>query len=174
MRTGLPSAVKCRTVLTGLQVVRPRFAAGGQERAARCAISRSLRSRARPRLTPSLRPARSDTLILVRLNPGREKRLLGGHLWVFSNEIAKAENCAVQVHVFPAGEFRIESRPEFQERGNAPMGGDAAVAHDHKIPWQSFKYITDEANQSSGKDWQTKVHHGQDLFLDKIAYILQS
>ncbi len=50
----------------------------------------------------------------------------------------------------------------------------AAVAHDHQIPWQSFKYITDDANESSGEDWQTKVHHGQDLFLEKIAYILQS
>ena len=50
----------------------------------------------------------------------------------------------------------------------------AAVAHDHQIPWQSFKYITDNANESSGDDWQTKVHHGQDLFLEKIAYILQS
>jgi adenosylhomocysteine nucleosidase len=49
----------------------------------------------------------------------------------------------------------------------------AAVAHDHQIPWQSFKYITDDANESSGEDWQTKVHHGQDLFLEKIAHILR-
>ena len=49
----------------------------------------------------------------------------------------------------------------------------AAVAHHHGIPWQSFKYITDDANESSGEDWQSKVHHGQDLFLEKIAYILQ-
>jgi adenosylhomocysteine nucleosidase len=48
----------------------------------------------------------------------------------------------------------------------------AAVAHDHHIPWQSFKYITDEANADSGRDWQAKVHHGQDLFLDQIKDIL--
>ena len=48
----------------------------------------------------------------------------------------------------------------------------AAIAHDHQIPWQSFKYITDEANEDSGSDWQSKVHHGQGLFLDKLMEIL--
>ena len=50
----------------------------------------------------------------------------------------------------------------------------AAVAHDHQIPWHSYKYITDDANESSGDDWQSKVHHGQELFLQKIAEILRS
>ena len=50
----------------------------------------------------------------------------------------------------------------------------AAIAHDHQIPWQSFKYITDEANESSGEDWKAKAHHGQDLFLEKIKDILHS
>jgi adenosylhomocysteine nucleosidase len=49
----------------------------------------------------------------------------------------------------------------------------AAIAHDHQIPWQSFKYITDDANESSGDDWQAKVHHGQDLFLDRIKDLLR-
>ena len=48
----------------------------------------------------------------------------------------------------------------------------AAVAHDHQIPWQSFKYITDDANENSGEDWQAKVHHGQDLFLERLTQIL--
>ena len=50
----------------------------------------------------------------------------------------------------------------------------AAIAYDHHIPWQSFKYITDEANESSGGEWQAKVHHGQDLFLDQIKDILRN
>jgi adenosylhomocysteine nucleosidase len=50
----------------------------------------------------------------------------------------------------------------------------AAIAHEHHIPWQSFKYITDEANESSGEDWQAKVHHGQDLFLNQIRDILSN
>jgi adenosylhomocysteine nucleosidase len=44
----------------------------------------------------------------------------------------------------------------------------AACAHDHHVPWQAFKYITDDANANSAKDWQDKVHHGQDLFLEKL------
>ena len=48
----------------------------------------------------------------------------------------------------------------------------AAVAHQHQIPWQSFKYITDDANESSGNDWQEKVSHGQDLFIHRLQQIL--
>lgn len=48
----------------------------------------------------------------------------------------------------------------------------AAIAHDHHIPWQSFKYITDEANEDSGEDWQAKVHLGQELFLAALSQAL--
>jgi adenosylhomocysteine nucleosidase len=48
----------------------------------------------------------------------------------------------------------------------------AAIAYEHHIPWQSFKYITDDANENSGEDWQAKVHHGQDLLLSKLREIL--
>ena len=50
----------------------------------------------------------------------------------------------------------------------------AAVAHDYQIPWQSFKYITDDANENSGEDWHAKVHHGQDLFLEKMRGMLRN
>jgi adenosylhomocysteine nucleosidase len=50
----------------------------------------------------------------------------------------------------------------------------AAIAHDHNIPWQSFKYITDDANESSGEDWQARVHKGQDLFLECIKDIMRN
>jgi adenosylhomocysteine nucleosidase len=50
----------------------------------------------------------------------------------------------------------------------------AAVAHHHQIPWQSFKYITDDANENSGDDWQGKVNHGQELYLEMLAKILSS
>ena len=50
----------------------------------------------------------------------------------------------------------------------------AAIAHDHHIPWQSFKYITDEANENSGDDWHSKVNHGQDLYLAQIKGILRN
>jgi adenosylhomocysteine nucleosidase len=48
----------------------------------------------------------------------------------------------------------------------------AAVAHHHNIPWQSFKYITDDANEQSGDDWQGKVNHGQELYLAKLEELL--
>ncbi len=48
----------------------------------------------------------------------------------------------------------------------------AAAAHHHQIPWQSFKYITDDANENSGDDWQEKVGHGQELFIDRLKQIL--
>ena len=42
----------------------------------------------------------------------------------------------------------------------------AAAAHACNVPWQSYKYITDDANESSGAEWSQKVHHGEALFLD--------
>ena len=50
----------------------------------------------------------------------------------------------------------------------------ATIAHEYHIPWQSFKYITDDANESSGEDWQAKVHNGQDLFLRQLQEILRN
>jgi adenosylhomocysteine nucleosidase len=48
----------------------------------------------------------------------------------------------------------------------------AYVAHHHQIPWHSYKYITDEANESSANDWHQKVNHGQDLFIEKLKQLL--
>ena len=49
----------------------------------------------------------------------------------------------------------------------------ATVAHQFNIPWQSFKYITDDANEDAGNDWQAKVNQGQALFLETLSTILQ-
>jgi adenosylhomocysteine nucleosidase len=48
----------------------------------------------------------------------------------------------------------------------------AATAHSHQIPWRSFKYITDEANEDAGADWSERVHYGQQLFLEKLKQII--
>ena len=48
----------------------------------------------------------------------------------------------------------------------------AAIAHEHQIPWRSFKYITDEANEDAGHEWHQKVNHGQDLFLEALSKAL--
>lgn len=44
----------------------------------------------------------------------------------------------------------------------------AAVAYDNKLPWNSFKYITDDANELSGSDWADRVSHGEDLFIEVL------
>ncbi len=48
----------------------------------------------------------------------------------------------------------------------------AAVAHQFNIPWRSFKYITDEANEDAGDEWHQKVNHGQELFLSVLSKVL--
>lgn len=48
----------------------------------------------------------------------------------------------------------------------------AAVAHDHKLPWIAYKYVTDQANNDSGQEWSDKVNHGEALFLEKLATLL--
>ena len=45
----------------------------------------------------------------------------------------------------------------------------AAVAHHHQIPWLSFKYITDDANEDSGDHWQEKMNAGEELFLEELS-----
>ncbi len=48
----------------------------------------------------------------------------------------------------------------------------AATAHQHDVPWQALKYITDDANENSANDWQDKVNQGQDLFIDRLKQLL--
>jgi adenosylhomocysteine nucleosidase len=44
----------------------------------------------------------------------------------------------------------------------------AAVAHEHKIDWISYKFISDDANESSGQKWSKQVNQGQKLFVEKL------
>jgi len=48
----------------------------------------------------------------------------------------------------------------------------AATAFRFNIPWQSFKYITDDADSSAGDEWQGKMHHGHDLYMKKLNELL--
>ena len=49
----------------------------------------------------------------------------------------------------------------------------AAVAHQKKIEWMSYKYISDDANESSGEEWSKQVNHGQELFIEKLQHHLK-
>jgi adenosylhomocysteine nucleosidase len=50
----------------------------------------------------------------------------------------------------------------------------ANIAYQFNIPWQSFKYVTDEANVDAGKEWHHRVNHGQELYLEKLAELLRA
>jgi adenosylhomocysteine nucleosidase len=50
----------------------------------------------------------------------------------------------------------------------------ANMAYQFNIPWQSFKYVTDDANEDSGNEWKNRVNHGQALYLEKLKDLMSS
>ena len=50
----------------------------------------------------------------------------------------------------------------------------ANIAYQSNIPWQSFKYVTDDANADSGNEWTHRVNHGQELYLEKLKELLSA
>jgi adenosylhomocysteine nucleosidase len=50
----------------------------------------------------------------------------------------------------------------------------ANMAHQFNIPWQSFKYVTDDANTDAVNKWSHHVNHGQDLYLEKLKELLSA
>jgi adenosylhomocysteine nucleosidase len=48
----------------------------------------------------------------------------------------------------------------------------ASVAHLHGIDWLSYKYISDDANENSGTEWESRVNHGEVLFLEKLKGLI--
>jgi adenosylhomocysteine nucleosidase len=50
----------------------------------------------------------------------------------------------------------------------------ANISHQCNIPWQSFKYVTDNANADAGNEWQHRVNYGQELYLEKLKELLST
>ena len=50
----------------------------------------------------------------------------------------------------------------------------ANIAYQFNIPWQSFKYVTDDANADSGNEWTHRVNHGQELYLEKLKELMSA
>ena len=46
--------------------------------------------------------------------------------------------------------------------------GIAASCYDFKIPWLSFKYISDSCDKNSYSDWKNNYLKGENLFLKKL------
>jgi adenosylhomocysteine nucleosidase len=81
------------------------------------------------------------------------------------------------MHLCGTGDSFVTAHdPWLQEQGvdvvDMELFAIAASAYHFQIPWQSFKYITDDANTHSGNDWQEKVNDGQEAFLLKLKELL--
>ncbi len=48
----------------------------------------------------------------------------------------------------------------------------ALVCQRQNTQWRSFKYITDDGDDSAGQDWLARVDRGRDLFLAKLAQLI--
>lgn len=48
----------------------------------------------------------------------------------------------------------------------------ASVAYEYNINWMAYKYISDNANDFSGKEWENSINHGEVLFLEKLEELL--
>ena len=45
----------------------------------------------------------------------------------------------------------------------------AKVCHHHNVPFLSFKYITDNANEQASEDWKTNLEQGIHMFLSRVV-----
>jgi adenosylhomocysteine nucleosidase len=48
----------------------------------------------------------------------------------------------------------------------------AAIAHQHRIPWLSFKFISDSADSKAGEQWHEKINHGEELFMEQLKQMM--
>lgn len=48
----------------------------------------------------------------------------------------------------------------------------AAIAHQYQIPWRSYKFISDAADDQAGEQWHKKINHGEELFLEGLKQLL--
>lgn len=48
----------------------------------------------------------------------------------------------------------------------------ASVAYEYGVNWMAYKYISDNANDFSGEEWDNSVNHGEALFLEKLEELL--
>jgi adenosylhomocysteine nucleosidase len=81
------------------------------------------------------------------------------------------------IHVCGSGDsFVTESDPWLLAQAidvvDMELFAISAVAHDAGIPWRSFKYITDDADDSAGSDWHAGVQHGEELFLEQLRKLM--
>ena len=68
--------------------------------------------------------------------------------------------------------FLQASEPWLHEQGvdivDMELFALALTCRRKHIAWRSFKYITDDTDENAGEDWSEKMHHGRDLFIQKL------
>ena len=82
-------------------------------------------------------------------------------------------------HICGTGDSFVTAHdPWLQSRGvdvvDMELFAIADIAHQFHLPWRSFKYITDDANGEAGNEWQHRVNHGQELYLEKLKELLSA
>ncbi len=48
----------------------------------------------------------------------------------------------------------------------------AAIANQYQIPWRSYKFISDAADDQAGEQWHEKINHGEELFLEELKQLI--
>lgn len=68
--------------------------------------------------------------------------------------------------------FVMASDPWLNENGvdivEMELFAIAHACHRFNVPWRSFKFITDDANDAAAGDWTANHNSGQDLFWDAL------
>ncbi|QWE29522.1 5'-methylthioadenosine nucleosidase [Polynucleobacter sp. AM-7D1] len=82
-------------------------------------------------------------------------------------------------HVCGTGDSFVTAHdPWLKEQGvdvvDMELFAIASIAYQFNIPWQSFKYVTDDANSDSGNEWKHRVNHGQELYVSKLHDLLSA
>ncbi|HBT31706.1 MAG TPA: 5'-methylthioadenosine nucleosidase [Pusillimonas sp.] len=86
---------------------------------------------------------------------------------VYASSVANGYTCGT------GDSFVTAPDPWFQESGvevvDMELFAIAAVAHEHGVPWLSYKYVTDYADEEAVEIWKRDKHLGQQQFLDVLT-----
>lgn len=75
------------------------------------------------------------------------------------------------------GDSFVKSYDEWLEANNVDivdmeLFAIAAAAYRASIPWSSYKYISDHADENAALDWKKKINNGENLFLNEIEKLV--
>lgn len=96
-----------------------------------------------------------------------------GHMPYCARPQAYASSVADGYTCGTGDSFVTAPDPWFQESGvevvDMELFAIAAVAHEHGVPWLSYKYVTDYADEKAVEIWKRDKHLGQQQFLEVLT-----